>query len=180
MPPPPPPPPRSSAAAPPPRATTSSPSAALSASAVLPTPPLSRPGTPSSAATPRMRGTALALPALMSDLGALLSSATLLRGAQFAPEPEAEDAYAPKKPASVDPAARAAELLAGVRADKGPEQLERDDAPLLADAWVAAMDRVLERAEAEERGHKGEEGKVARAEGVERWAGEVERGLAAA
>lgn len=63
----------------------------------------------------------------------------------------------------------------------GPEdeQLARDDAPLLADAWVAAMDRVLERAEAHDAQRAGE-GVVERAGEVERWAGQVERGLAQA
>ncbi|KPV72106.1 uncharacterized protein RHOBADRAFT_56229 [Rhodotorula graminis WP1] len=174
-PPPPPPPPRSTKPAPP-KATTSAPSTPS-------TPPSpSRPGTPSSTAGARApKAQTLALPALLHDLSTLLSHPTpLLSADKFAPAPPPEDAYAPRKPAQ-DPQQRAQELLAGVRAGTiGPdEQLAREDAPLLADAWVAAMDRVLSRAETHDAQRAGE-GVVDRADEVERWAGEVERGLAQA
>jgi len=177
-PPPPPPPPRSTKAP----ATTTTTSSSPVPPATPPSP--SRPGTPSSTAGARApKAQTLSLPALLHDISTLLSSPTsrLLPADKFAPAPPPEDAYAPRKPAQ-DPQERARELLAGVRAGAtGPEdeQLARDDAPLLADAWVAAMDRVLERAEAHDAQRAGE-GVVERAGEVERWAGQVERGLAQA
>ncbi|GAA5855431.1 hypothetical protein JCM9279_005475 [Rhodotorula babjevae] len=181
-PPPPPPPPRSTKPAPPkPAATTTTSSSPVPPS----TPPSpSRPGTPSSTAGARaLKAQTLALPALLHDLSTLLAHPTslLLPADKFAPAPPPEDAYAPRKPAQ-DPQERARELLAGVRAGTtGPEdeQLMREDAPLVADAWVAAIDRVLERAEAHDSQRAGE-GIVDRADEVERWAGQVERGLAQA
>ncbi|GAA6053239.1 hypothetical protein JCM3770_002672 [Rhodotorula araucariae] len=184
-----PPPPRRSAAsasapAPaPPRAPTSSPgassAAAVSARAVLPTPPLSRSGTPTGAATPRAaaaRAATLALPALLSDLAALSAAPTALRGAQFAPT-------APAPPGGVDPdldrATTAADdnLLGAVRAGAGADLLKRDDAPVVADKWLAAMDRLLARAERAEQLRHSEDDSVSRADKVARWAGEAERGL---
>ncbi|GAA5900735.1 hypothetical protein JCM8208_004598 [Rhodotorula glutinis] len=176
-PPPPPPPPRSSKPAPPKPAPTTSSSSPVGPS----TPPSpSRPGTPSSAAGARApKAQTLALPALLRDLSTLLSHpAPLLPADKFAPAPPLEAAYAPRKPEQ-DRQKRARELLAGVRAGTtGPdEQLACEDAPLLADVWVAAMDRVLSRAEAHDAQRAGE-GVVDRADKIERWAGEVERGLA--
>ncbi|GAA6001618.1 uncharacterized protein JCM10292_004961 [Rhodotorula paludigena] len=199
---PPPPPPRSTAATspppPPPPPRTTSPAAAFPSS-----PDLSRPSTPSGSATPRggggvasAKGTLVSLPALLSDLSVLASSpgAPLLAAKHFAPEPAPEDAYAPPKPGAVDPRKRGNELLEAVRAgeldlrgsrEEGEEDgekatLTREEAPLLAERWVEAVDRVLQRAEEEDKRAGTKDGAVERAEQVERWAGKVERGLAKA
>ncbi|TNY24042.1 hypothetical protein DMC30DRAFT_213551 [Rhodotorula diobovata] len=168
---------------PPPRAT--QPATASPADSSTPQ-GLSRPGTPSSTTGGGVRAPkaqTLALPALLHDLTTLLHASpsgqtALVPADKFAPGPPPEDAYAPRKP-DVDRAARGQELLAAVRGGDsggGADGVTREDAPLLADAWVDAMDRVLSRAEARPRG---DEGTVGRAQKVERWAGEVERGLTA-
>ncbi|GJN93740.1 hypothetical protein Rhopal_006797-T1 [Rhodotorula paludigena] len=189
---PPPPPSRSTAATsppPPPPPRTSSPAAAFPSS-----PDLSRPSTPSGSATPRgasTKGTLVSLPALLSDLSVLASSsgAPLLAAKHFAPE----HAYAPPKPAALDPRKRGNELLEAVRAgeldlsspregeeDGGKVTLSREEAPLLAERWVEAVERVLKRAQEEDQRAGSKDGAVERAEQVERWAGKVERGLAKA
>lgn len=58
--------------------------------------------------------------------------------------------------------------------------MSREEAPLLAERWVEAVERVLKRVEEEDKRAGTKDGAVERAEQIERWAGQVERGLAKA
>ncbi|GAA5843330.1 hypothetical protein JCM11251_007287 [Rhodosporidiobolus azoricus] len=165
---------------PPPRATSS------------PAPTLSRPSTPQLAALASSnplgasigpgtanakrggKGELLDLRALMNDLGVLNTSAGegLLVGDKI-------DAFAPTIASTTTntyaPQPRIYTLTDLSHLDSPEKEIDRDTAARLADEWVEATARILKRAEGELESGRGR--KVERAQEVERWAGEVERGL---
>ncbi|BGP65615.1 hypothetical protein NBRC10512v2_007000 [Rhodotorula toruloides] len=167
-----PPPPRSSAPKPA-TATRDAPTPPLTA--VLPTPPLSRPGTPLGG-RPGKPAPTLSVPALMNDIGVLLASTGVLEGEEFRPDPPAEEAYAPRR------ALEAADVLDRLRkGELSRDDLDRNTAVRLAEEWTGEMDRLLKRAEEEaDVAAKGVAGKDKRVQRVQEWASDVKKGLVAA
>ncbi|BGP35048.1 hypothetical protein JCM10296v2_006878 [Rhodotorula toruloides] len=172
------------AAPPPPRSSTPKPATArypASAaptpplSAVLPTPPLSRPSTPLGG-RPGKPAPTLSVPALLNDIGVLLASTDVLEGKEFRPDPAAEEAYAPRR------TMEAGNVLDRLRkGELRKDELDRDTAVRLAEEWTGEMDRLMKRAEEEADGvARGDAGKDKRVEQVQGWAADVGEGLVAA
>ncbi|BGP27344.1 hypothetical protein JCM10295v2_006312 [Rhodotorula toruloides] len=151
---------------PPPRS--SAPTPATPLTAVLPTAPLSRPGTPLGG-RPGKPAPTLSLPALLNDIGLILASGDgWLDGNEFKPDP---------------PVPGAGEALDRLRkGELGKDDLDGDTAVRLAEEWTGDMDRLLARVAEEERdvAAKGDSGKEDRVERVQAWAADVGRGLVAA
>ncbi|BGP03148.1 hypothetical protein NBRC10513v2_006877 [Rhodotorula toruloides] len=171
-------------APPPPRSSTTKPATAKfpapaaptpPLSAVLPTPPLSRPSTPLGG-RPGKPAPTLSVPALLNDIGVLLASAGVLEGKEFRPDLSAEEAYAPRRTVEAD------DVLERLRkGELQQDELDRETAVRLAEEWTGEMDRLLKRAEeGADVAAKGDAGKERRAERVQAWAADVGKALVAA